>query len=55
MNGVEKLCLSGKVSVITGAAIGIGKVIVGTFTCHGSDVAIIDINKELGEESDREL
>ena len=52
---MQKLDLSGKVSVITGAARGIGESTAEIFIQHGSDVAIIDIDKKRGKEISSKL
>lgn len=43
---MESLNLTDKVTVITGGSSGIGKQTAMTFAKHGSDIAIVDINKE---------
>ncbi len=40
--------LNGRVTVVSGGASGIGKQIAYTFAEHGSDIAVLDINKEEG-------
>ncbi len=40
--------LNGRVTVVSGGASGIGKQITYTFAEHGSDIAVLDINKEEG-------
>jgi len=52
---MNKLDLTGKVSVVTGASSGIGAAIALTFAQHGSDVAIIDINEEKGSKIAAEM
>lgn len=43
--------VAGKVTIVTGAAMGIGKAIATTFAKHGSKVVVADINKEKAEET----
>ncbi|MCL6087686.1 MAG: SDR family oxidoreductase [Actinobacteria bacterium] len=45
---MAKYDFSGKVSLITGGASGIGKAITEAFAANGSDIALIDINQEAG-------
>lgn len=40
--------LNGRVTVVSGGASGIGKQVAYTFAEHGSDIAVLDINKEEG-------
>lgn len=47
--------LEGKVAIITGAAGGIGKGMAMAYVKEGAKVAIIDVNKELGEATIKEL
>ena len=46
---MKQFDLTKKVSVITGAAGGIGRQIAYTFAEHGSDIAVIDINEKDGK------
>jgi 3-oxoacyl-[acyl-carrier protein] reductase len=43
--------LAGKVSIVTGGAMGIGKEIALRLAKDGSDIAIVDIEKELGQKA----
>lgn len=47
--------LQGKVAIITGAAGGIGKGMAMAYVKEGAKVAIIDLNKEAGEQTIKEL
>ncbi|SIT87951.1 SDR family NAD(P)-dependent oxidoreductase [Edaphobacillus lindanitolerans] len=47
--------LEGKAAVITGAAGGIGRGMALAFAKEGAKVAIVDINEELGNETQKEL
>ena len=47
--------LSGKVSIVTGASMGIGKEIALRFARDGSDVAIVDIDQDLGQKAMKEI
>jgi len=47
--------LSGKVSIITGAAAGLGKAICDKLGKAGSTVVIADINEEMGENTLKEM
>ncbi|MFA6635650.1 MAG: 3-oxoacyl-[acyl-carrier-protein] reductase [Candidatus Omnitrophota bacterium] len=49
------MCLDGKVSLITGAARGIGREIAMLFAESGSDLAICDVNEDLVEATGREI
>ena len=46
----DNLDLTGRVSVITGGASGIGEAITKTFAEHGSAVAVLDLNKKAGSK-----
>jgi len=46
---------SGNISVITGAAGGIGKQIAYTFASHGSNIVILDINESEGQKVASEI
>lgn len=46
---------SGKVTVVTGGASGIGEAVSSSFAAAGSDIAIIDIDKKGGKELAEEL
>jgi 3-oxoacyl-[acyl-carrier protein] reductase len=52
---VWKLRLKDKVAIITGAASGIGFAAAFSFARQGAKVAVVDFNKELGNESVRDL
>ena len=52
---MDDLNISGKVSVVTGGASGIGKQIALTFAEHGSDIAILDINVRDGKSLESEI
>lgn len=47
--------LAGKTAVITGGAAGIGRATVLAFVAEGAQVAILDIQKEAGEQLEREI
>jgi 3-oxoacyl-[acyl-carrier protein] reductase len=47
---MKQFNLTKRVSVITGAAGGIGRQVAYTFAAHGSDVVVIDINEKEGKE-----
>jgi len=51
----ELLNLSGKVAVVTGAAMGIGKAIATRLAEAGASVIIADINRETAQETAKEL
>lgn len=43
--------LSGKKALVTGAGMGIGRAIATTYAREGADVAVLDINRQAGEET----
>lgn len=47
--------LKGKVAIITGAGLGMGKAIAKLFAKEGAKVAVTDINPEFGEETVKEI
>ena len=47
---MSKTNLTGKTTIISGGASGIGRQVAYTFAEHGSDVAIIDINEAEGKK-----
>jgi|DewCreStandDraft_5_1066085.scaffolds.fasta_scaffold00197_94 NAD(P)-dependent dehydrogenase (short-subunit alcohol dehydrogenase family) len=47
--------LSGKVALVTGGAVGIGRAIAEAFLREGARVAISDMNREAGEQTCQEL
>jgi 3-oxoacyl-[acyl-carrier protein] reductase len=47
--------LSGKVAVVTGAAVGLGQAVAARFAREGASVVIADINKEAGAALARDL
>jgi 3-oxoacyl-[acyl-carrier protein] reductase len=49
------MCLDGKVSLVTGAARGIGREIAMLFAESGSDLAICDVNEDLVAATGREI
>ena len=52
---MSKYNFKGQVSVITGGASGIGKAVAEAFASNGSDIAILDINKESASSLAAEL
>ena len=55
MNDLSRFDLTGKKALVTGAAGGIGKASALAMAKAGADVAIIDINDELGKKSSAEI
>ena len=51
----EFLSLSGRVAIVTGAARGIGKAIATTLAERGADVVVVDLRKEMAEETASEI
>jgi len=47
--------LRGKISIVTGGAMGIGREIVLRLARDGSDIAVVDIEKEGGQETAKEV
>jgi 3-oxoacyl-[acyl-carrier protein] reductase len=47
--------LAGKISVVTGGAMGIGREIALRLARDGSDIAVVDIEKELGQSTVKEI
>ena len=50
-----KVNLNGQVAIVTGGAQGIGRAIVQALADNGAQVAIVDIDGELGERAAREV
>ena len=55
MNALKKFSLEGKTAAITGGARGIGYAVAELFIGAGANLALIDINQELGEASAQRL
>ena len=51
----QTLRLDGKVAIVTGAALRIGREIAGTFAAQGARVVVADIQDELGEKAAAEI
>lgn len=51
----EFLSLDGRVALVTGAARGIGKAIAETLAQRGANVVVVDLRKELAEETANEI
>jgi len=47
--------LTGKIAVVTGGAMGIGKQVALAYARYGADVVIFDINKPLADETAKEI
>src|ERR1041385_7217497 len=47
--------LSGKVAFLTGAGAGIAKATAKLFVAEGAKVAIVELNREVGERAEREI
>ena len=52
---MENRQLAGKVCVVTGGALGIGRCLTHVFALQGADVAFIDLNAQAGAETERLL
>ena len=52
---MENRQLAGKVCVVTGGALGIGRCLTHVFALQGADVAFIDLNAQAGAETERML
>ena len=55
MGILEKMRLDGKKAFVTGGARGIGKCIAIALAEAGADVAIVDVDVEESEKTDREI
>ena len=55
MGIIEKMRLDGKKGFVTGAARGIGKCTATAFAEAGADVAIVDLDIEVAEQTAREI
>lgn len=55
MNVMDKFSMKGKVSIITGAAQGLGQAMAEALASAGSDIVIAEINTELAVETAKEI
>lgn len=55
MNVMDKFSMKGKVSVITGAAQGLGQAMAEALAAAGSDIVIAEINTDLAQTTAREI
>ncbi len=55
MSKENPLCLDGKVAVISGGASGIGFATGKLLAEYGAKVALLDVNKELGNKAAKEI
>jgi NAD(P)-dependent dehydrogenase (short-subunit alcohol dehydrogenase family) len=47
--------LDGKVAIVTGAAVGIGRAVAAALAAEGADVVVADVDAEMGRRAAREL
>jgi NAD(P)-dependent dehydrogenase (short-subunit alcohol dehydrogenase family) len=55
MNVLDKFSMKNKVSIVTGAAQGLGKAMASALAQAGSDIVISEINMPLGQKTAKEL
>ena len=55
MNIIDQFRLTGKKAFVTGGARGIGKSVAIALAQAGADIAIVDLDKEVGEQTAHEI